>query len=64
MGAGSLSWASSGRDVALTIHPPTIAEVKEIVELYLYSPSGPSRPVIQQTLLYFYTVNKSIGLLL
>jgi len=28
-------------------HPPTsIAEVKEGVELYLYSPSGPSLPVL------------------
>jgi hypothetical protein len=30
--------------------PPSIAEVKEIVELYLYSLSGPSWPVIGQTL--------------
>jgi len=26
--------------------PPSSAEVKERVELYLYSPSGPSWPVI------------------
>jgi len=26
--------------------PPAIAEVKERVELYLYSPSGPSWPVL------------------
>jgi len=26
--------------------PPSSAEVKEIVELYLYSPSGPSWPVL------------------
>jgi len=26
--------------------PPTSAEVKERVELYRYSPSGPSRPVL------------------
>jgi hypothetical protein len=33
-----------GRDVD---HPtPSSAEVKERVELYLYSPSGPSRPVL------------------
>jgi hypothetical protein len=30
-----------GRGVALTTHPPSSAEVKEIVELYLYSTSGP-----------------------
>jgi len=32
---------------------PTSAEVKEIVEIYLYSPSGPSWPVLRWTLLYF-----------
>jgi hypothetical protein len=31
--------------------PPSSAEVKERVELYLYSPSGPSWPVIGKTLL-------------
>jgi hypothetical protein len=32
-------------------HPPTSsAEVKERVELYLYSPSGPSWPVLGRTL--------------
>ena len=31
--------------------PPTSAEVKERVELYLYSPFGPSWPVIGKTLL-------------
>jgi hypothetical protein len=36
--------------VALTTHPPSSAEVKESVELYLYSPSGPSRPVLRRTL--------------
>jgi hypothetical protein len=30
--------------------PPSSAEVKEIVELYLYSPSGPSWPVLGRTL--------------
>jgi hypothetical protein len=33
-----------GRDVDHS--PPSSAEVKERVELYLYSPSGPSWPVI------------------
>ena len=27
-------------------HPPSGAEVKERIELYLYSPSGPSWPVL------------------
>jgi hypothetical protein len=27
-------------------HPPSSAEVKEIVQLYLYSPSGPSWPAL------------------
>jgi hypothetical protein len=31
-------------------HPPSSAEVKERVELYLYSPSGPSWPVLGRTL--------------
>ena len=31
--------------VALTTHPPSSAEAKERVGLYLYSPSGPSWPV-------------------
>jgi hypothetical protein len=35
-------------------HPsPSSAEVKERVELYLYSYSGPSWPVLRWTLLYF-----------
>ena len=38
----SHSWVESGRSVALTTHPQTNAEVKERVELYIYSPSGPS----------------------
>jgi hypothetical protein len=34
--------------------PPSSAEVKERVELYLYSPSGPSWHVLGWTLLYWY----------
>jgi len=30
--------------------PPSSAEVKERVELYLYSPSGPSWPVLEDAL--------------
>jgi hypothetical protein len=40
--------------VVLTTHPPTSAEVKERVQPYLYSPSGPSWPVVGKTLLYYY----------
>jgi hypothetical protein len=32
--------------VAFTTHPQLSAEVKERVELYLFSPSGPSWPII------------------
>jgi hypothetical protein len=42
-------------------HPPSSsATVKERVQLYLYSPSGPSWPVLGRTLLYFMNL-KSIG---
>jgi hypothetical protein len=44
-------------------HPPlSKAEVKERVELYLYSPSGPSWPVLGLTLscLYIYCVLKVV----
>jgi hypothetical protein len=34
--------------------PSSSARVKERVELYLYSPSGPSWPVLRRTLLYVY----------
>jgi hypothetical protein len=34
--------------------PPSSAEVKESVELHLYSPSGPSWAVLGWTLVYFY----------
>ena len=39
MVSGSLSRGLSGRDVELTL-TPSIAEVKERVELYIYSPLG------------------------
>jgi len=42
--AGAWRWPSTS----------TSAEVKERVELFLYSPSGPSCPVIMWTVLYFY----------
>ena len=50
MGTGSypgVNWLGCGLD-----HPPlTRAKVKERAELYLYSSSGPSWPVLRQTLL-------------
>jgi len=45
MGTGSFP-GLNGRGVALTTHPPCTAEVKERVELYLYSLFGPSWTVI------------------
>ena len=57
-----LSRGYCGRGVALTTHPPSSAEVKERVELYLYSTSGPSWPVLGWTLPlslpFLETVNK------
>ena len=38
--------------------PPSSAKVQERVELYLYSPSGPSWPVIGWTLPFIFTVYK------
>ena len=46
MGTGSLSREKSGRGVAFTIHLPPSSEVKESVELYLFSLSWPSWPVL------------------
>jgi hypothetical protein len=54
MGTGSFPGVKRpGRGVD---HPPPLStEVKERVELYLYSPSGPSWPVIGRTLpIYVY----------
>jgi hypothetical protein len=49
MGTGSFPGVNRpGRGVDHLL--PSSAEVKEIVELYLYSPSGPSWPVIGKTL--------------
>jgi hypothetical protein len=50
MGTGSFPGVKRlGRGVD---HPPSSsAEVKERVELYIYSPSGPSWPVLGRTLL-------------
>jgi len=42
MGTIFPSQAYSSWGMTLTSHPPSSYEVKERVELYLYSPSGPS----------------------
>ena len=42
--------------------PPSVAEVKERVELYLYSPSGPSWPVLGRILpLLFIRICSSVN---
>ena len=52
MGTGSfLGVKSPGRGVDHI--STTSAEIKERVQLYLYSPSGPSWPVVGITSLYF-----------
>jgi len=54
--------------VALTTNPPSSAEVKERIELYLYSPYGPSWPVTRLillvTLIIAIYMNNSVTLLL
>ena len=40
--------------------PPSNVEVKERVELYLYSPSGPSWPVLGRTLPLLYHPNREV----
>ena len=41
--------------------PPSGAEVKETVELYLYSLSGPSWPVLRRTFrFYFYSLQRGL----
>jgi len=46
MGTGSLSWGVKRPGCGIDHPLPPTAEVKERVELYLYSPSGPLWPVI------------------
>jgi hypothetical protein len=41
--------------------PPSIAEVKERVELHIYCPSGPSRPVLGWTLPLTYLKQSNIS---
>jgi hypothetical protein len=54
MGTGSYLGVKSGRGVELT-PTPSSGEVKERVELYLYSPSGPSWPVIGLPFFFFFS---------
>jgi hypothetical protein len=42
--------------------PPSSAEVKDRVELYLYFPFGPSWPVLGRTLLYLYLYTSRISI--
>ena len=52
MGTGTLQWVKRlGRRV--NHPPPSSVEVKERIELHLYSLSGPSWPVLERTLLLF-----------
>ena len=47
--------------MALTIHPPSSAEVIERVEVYLYSTSGSSWPVIGLSLPFTFTFTYKYG---
>jgi hypothetical protein len=50
-----------GRQRSGVDHPPvTSAAVKERVELYIYSPSGPSRPVSEGSLFFILILIPSI----
>jgi hypothetical protein len=52
MGTGSFSWGKAAG--AWRYPPPSSAEVKGRIELYLYSHSGPSWPVVRRILLLLY----------
>jgi hypothetical protein len=41
--------------------PPSSARVKERVELYLYSPSGPSWPILGRPLPFYICISDTIG---
>ena len=41
--------------------PPSSVEVKGRVELYLYSPSGPSRPFLVRTLTFYVFVKQNLS---
>jgi hypothetical protein len=45
MGTGSFLGVESGRGVTLTPHPLLVSRSKTKLELYLYSPQGPSWPM-------------------
>jgi hypothetical protein len=48
--------------VELTTQPPSSAEVRERVELYLDFPCGSSRPVLEETLLLLLATKPKNGL--
>ena len=47
----------------IILPPPSSAEVKERVELYLYSPSGLSWPLLGQNLPFFISVKYDLNIL-
>ena len=59
MGTESLPGKRPGRGVKRA--PPSSAEVEERVEVYLYSPSGPSWPVLGRTLTFTSRKSSSAG---
>jgi hypothetical protein len=52
MGTGSFLAVESGRGVTLTPHPLLVPRSKNRVGLYLYSPEGPSWPVVYTTFVW------------
>jgi len=52
---GTVSFPGVKRPWRGADHPPSSAEVEERVELYLYSPSGPSWPVLGVLTFYLHT---------
>jgi hypothetical protein len=57
MGTGSFLGVESGRGVTLTPHPLLVPRSKNRVELYLFSPLGPSWPVkrVKSNVLWYCT---------
>jgi len=58
MGTGSFPGVESGRGVTLIPHPLLVPRSKNRVQLYLYSPWGPLRPVksVKPTYLHFINI--------
>jgi hypothetical protein len=55
MGTGSFPGVECGRGVTLTPHPLLVLRSKNRVELYLYSPQGPSWPAKKLKPTYIFT---------